>query len=165
MPRFGIVLVLCLGLVSAGAQTEKKRKKPVIGRIEWLLLTDLQTWFEARVDTGAKTCSIHAINEKEVKINGEAFIEFDTFDKDEKMVRLRSRLVQKKRVRGTTGELSTRYFIREKIQVGSVTKTLLINLNDRKMLKYNFLIGRNFLRGSFLVDVSLSHTWELPHEN
>ena len=47
--------------------------------------------------------------------------------------------------------------IDEEVKLGDITKLININLSNREHLKYNFLIGRNLVRGDFVVDVSQSH--------
>ena len=42
--------------------------------------------------------------------------------------------------------------------LGEVTKRVKVNLADRTGFEYPLLIGRDFLRGVALVDVSLKHT-------
>jgi hypothetical protein len=42
-----------------------------------------------------------------------------------------------------------------KLRWQDVEKKVLVTLNDRNNMKYPILLGRNFLRGDFLVDVNL----------
>lgn len=142
-----------------------KKKKRIIGRVEWIAFPSFKLNILSRIDTGAKTCSIHASNIKVFTIGEETFIEFETLDHEGKTVRIKSRLVDQKKIRSSTGKLTKRYIIREKIQFKNIKKTVLINLNSRDEMRYNFLVGRNFLRGRFLVDVAKSHTWEPKNEN
>ena len=134
------------------------KSKQVIGRVEEVSFPDLKMAFEARIDTGARTCSLHVVNEKVTQEGKEKYIEFDTEDRNGKKFHIKSRVYRTANVRSTNGEVSTRYVIREKVTLGGVTRLVNITLNDRTELRYNFLVGRNFLRGKFLVDVSLSHT-------
>jgi len=61
------------------------------------------------------------------------------------------------RVANAGGFSGRRYVIREKVKLGSVTREISINLNDRDKMVYKFLVGRNFLLGHFAVDVARSH--------
>jgi hypothetical protein len=38
-----------------------------------------------------------------------------------------------------------------------VEKTVSVTLNDRNGMEYPLLLGRNFLRGDFVVDVDIDH--------
>ncbi|MCZ8343806.1 MAG: RimK/LysX family protein, partial [Leptospira sp.] len=57
----------------------------------------------------------------------------------------------------TSGQYENRVIIKEVLKLGKVQEEVKITLNDRSNLTYPFLVGRNFLMGKFLVDVSLSH--------
>lgn len=130
--------------------------KPIIGRVEWVEFPNWKLKLRARVDTGAKSCSIHAINIERVTENGEVFVFFDTFV-DEKPVRLKSKFVKEAKVTSTSGVSENRIIISEVMKMGKYKEEVIINLNDRTNLTYPILIGRNYLMGKFLVDVSLSH--------
>lgn len=130
--------------------------KPIVGRVEWVEFPNWKLKLRARIDTGAKSCSIHAINIERVTENGEVFVLFDTFV-DEKPVRLKSKFVKEAKVTSTSGVSENRIIISELMKMGKYKEEVIINLNDRTNLTYPILIGRNFLMGKFLVDVSLSH--------
>ncbi|EMY63492.1 ATP-dependent zinc protease family protein [Leptospira terpstrae] len=130
--------------------------KPIVGRVEWVEFPNWKLKLRARVDTGAKSCSIHAINIERVTENGEVFVLFDTFV-DEKPVRLKSKFIKEAKVTSTSGISENRIIISELMKMGKYKEEVIINLNDRTNLTYPILIGRNFLMGKFLVDVSLSH--------
>jgi len=130
--------------------------KPIVGRVEWVEFPNWKLKLRARVDTGAKSCSIHAINIERVTENGEVYVLFDTFV-DEKPVRLKSKFVKEAKVTNTSGVSETRIIISEVMKMGKYKEEVIINLNDRTNLTYPILIGRNYLMGKFLVDVSLSH--------
>ncbi|MCW7494324.1 RimK/LysX family protein [Leptospira sp. 2 VSF17] len=130
--------------------------KPIIGRVEWVEFPNWKLKLRARVDTGAKSCSIHAVNIEKVTENGEVYVLFDTFV-DEKPVRLKSKFVKEAKVTSTSGVSENRIIISEMMKMGKYKEEVIINLNDRTNLTYPILIGRNYLMGKFLVDVSLSH--------
>ncbi|WP_244245316.1 ATP-dependent zinc protease [Leptospira kemamanensis] len=130
--------------------------KPIIGRVEWVEFPNWKVKLRARIDTGALSSSINAVNIERVVENGETYILFDTFV-NEKPVRLKSKFVKEAKVTSTSGVSEKRIMISELIKIGKYKEETMINLNDRNNLNYPILIGRNFLRGKFLVDVSLSH--------
>ncbi|TGM64632.1 hypothetical protein EHQ94_18870 [Leptospira meyeri] len=130
--------------------------KPIIGRVEWVEFPNWKLKLRARIDTGAKSCSIHAVNIERLTENGEEYVVFETFV-DEKPVKLKSRFVKEAKVSSTSGVSEKRIMIREVMKMGKIKEEVIINLNDRTNLNYPILIGRNYLMGKFLVDVSLSH--------
>jgi hypothetical protein len=44
--------------------------------------------------------------------------------------------------------------VRIKLTCKGITKETLVSLNDRAQMKYPLLLGRDFLKDDFLVDVS-----------
>ena len=154
------VLVLLLGLIlsfSTTSYAQLLKEKVLIGRVEWVSLPDFKIKQKARIDTGAKTTSMHAVNIEEVEQRGELFVKFQTFDSENKVVELVRKVDTTQRVSNTAGFVSRRYVIKEKIKMGNIEREVLINLNDRSKMEYKFLIGRNVLLGRFIVDVARSH--------
>lgn len=154
------VLLLLLGLIlsfSTTSYAQLLKEKVLIGRVEWVSLPDFKIKQKARIDTGAKTTSMHAINIEEVEQRGELFVKFQTFDSENKVVELVRKVDTTQRVSNTAGFVSRRYVIKEKIKMGNIEREVLINLNDRSKMEYKFLIGRNVLLGRFIVDVARSH--------
>lgn len=119
---------------------------------------DLQ--FNAKIDTGAESSSIHAENIQTFKKieNGVPvlYVKFQTRDENFQ-TRIYTRPVVKigevKSALGTT----QRYFIREKIWIGNAYHYVNVNLADRSHLKRKFLVGKNILDEGYLINTSL-HT-------
>jgi len=153
------LLFLCLFFLGQipEAQSQLLKEKILIGRIEWVQIPDLQIKHRARIDTGAKTSSLHAVNIEEVDQRGELFVKFQTVDDEGKIVELVRKVDTTQKVSNTAGFVSKRYVIKEKIKLGKFEKEILINLNDRSKMEYKFLVGRNLLLGRFIVDVARSH--------
>lgn len=139
------------------AHSQLLKEKVLIGRIEWVHLPDVKLKLKARIDTGAKTTSLHAVNIEEVEQRGELFVKFQTTDHEGKPMDLLRKVDTTQRVSNTGGFITKRYVIKEKIKIGDVEREVLINLNDRSKMEYKFLVGRNVLLGRFVVDVARSH--------
>ena len=63
------LLVLILGMIlnfSSPAFAQLLKEKVLIGRVEWISLPDFKIKHKSRIDTGAKTTSLHAVNIEEV---------------------------------------------------------------------------------------------------
>jgi len=144
-------------LISWESKAQLLKEKILVGRIEWIQIPELKLKFRSRVDTGAKTNSMHAVNIEEVDQQGELFIKFQSVDTEGKPIELLRKVDSTQRVSNTGGGITKRYVIKEKIKIGKVELDTLINLNDRSGMEYKFLIGRNLLLGRFLVDVARSH--------
>jgi hypothetical protein len=150
-----LFICLLIGTVSVHAQLLKE--KVLIGRIEWVNLPEIKIRLKSRIDTGAKTTSMHAVNIEEVEQRGELFVKFQTFNVEGKTVEVVRKVTSTQKVSNTSGFVSKRYVIKEKIKLGNIEREVNINLNDRSKMDYKFLVGRNLLLGRFIVDVARSH--------
>ncbi len=156
MKVFLLLIFLSMGVVSP-AYSQLLKEKVLIGRVEWVSMPELKIKHKARIDTGAKTTSLHAVNIEEVEQRGELFVKFQTVDAEGKVVEVVRKVDTTQRVSNTSGLVSKRYVIKEKIKMGKIEREVLINLNDRSTMEYKFLVGRNLLLGRFIVDVARSH--------
>lgn len=130
------------------------KNKTVIGRIENIKLDSTGFALKARIDTGAKTCSMHAENIVEKEVEGKKYIQFTSENTEGKKQSFYKEIVKKQRVRSSNGEASDRYVIKMAVEMGGRIHEVSVNLNDREDLRYNFLVGRNLLMGEYVVDVS-----------
>ena len=64
------------------------------------------------------------------------------------------------RIKRKKAESQRRYFVEMEVCLGAVHKRVQVNLVDRSGFKFHMLVGRNFLRDSFIVDPSLQYTRE-----
>ena len=156
MKHLVLLLALLLNFTPV-SHAQLLKEKVLIGRVEWVNLPDLKIKHKARIDTGAKTTSLHAVNIEEVEQRGELFVKFQTLDSENKVVELVRKVGTTQRVSNTAGFVSKRYVIKEKLKMGNIEREVLVNLNDRSKMEYKFLIGRNVLLGRFIVDVARSH--------
>jgi len=130
------------------------KNKTVIGRIENIVLDSTGFGVKARIDTGAKTCSMHAENIIEKKVEGKTYIQFTSENTNRQKQSFYKEIIKKQRVRSSTGDVTDRYVIKMAIEMGGRIHEVNVNLNDREDLRYNFLVGRNLLMGDYVVDVS-----------
>lgn len=132
------------------------KKMHVIGATALLTETESGLTFKSRIDTGATTCSIHA---RDMKIEGDGkmkvgnFVKFTTVNAKGESVKMRKKIVKITRIKGSEGS-DRRLKVWMTLKWKNFSKKVIVNLNNRKKMTYKLLIGRNFLRGDFLVDVS-----------
>lgn len=135
---------------------QRSQEKSVLGRIEWVSFENDGFKVRARVDTGAQTCSMHAENIQEQIIDGEKYVQFETFDEKGNRHVLLKRVVTSTSVTSSTGATTERYVVKKRVTLGGRSHEVNVNLNNRSGLRYRFLIGRNLLMGNYVVDVSQS---------
>ncbi|MFM9874217.1 MAG: ATP-dependent zinc protease [Fimbriimonadaceae bacterium] len=129
--------------------------------IGWLEKVSFPDWgisrLIAKIDTGAKTSSIHAENITE-REDGQ--IEFDVITrigKTNKIVQITCPYNRKTSVRSSSGRAQNRYVVQTRMILGGVEKEIEITLSSRKKMLRRVLIGRTTLANSFIVDVSQKH--------
>lgn len=62
-----------------------------------------------------------------------------------------------KKVKSSNGKSEDRIFVETVIELSGTKYNAELSLTDRKNMKYPMLIGRKYLQGRFLVDVSLEY--------
>ena len=145
-------LLAFLLLVSINADADSL--KQIVGETEVVFVEEANLSFKARVDTGAKTSSIHAEN-IELDLSGDPRgkpISFDLVTKEGLSRKIKTRVSSVIKVR--TSEMAEhRYVVPLLMKWNDSSKTVLVTLNDRTKMKYRLLLGRNWLHRDFIVDV------------
>lgn len=128
--------------------------KQIVGDTEVVFVEEANLSFKARVDTGAKTSSIHAEN-IELDLSGDPRgkpISFDLVTKEGLSRKIKTHVSSVIKVRTSEME-ENRYVVPLLIKWHDSKKTVLVTLNDRTKMKYRLLLGRNWLHGDFIVDI------------
>lgn len=104
----------------------------------------------AKVDTGAFHSALHCERIEWVR-RGRRKVLRVTFPGSPKAVELTSR--RKVGVRSSFGETEERHLIRTAIEIGAVAFLADFTLADRRSQRHRVLLGREALKGRFLIDV------------
>lgn len=135
---------------------------PVAGWIERAVLLPSGVSVHAKLDTGADTSSINAVDVESFERENETWQRFSVTNRDGRTVTLERPVVRAATVKRHYGGKQERPVIELDICVGPARKTVEVSLVDRSGLKYQLLIGRNFLDHALLVDSG--HTYLLSPE-
>ena len=127
-------------------------EKVVIGGVEDVILLPWKVKLPARIDTGAAKSSLDA---RELKIQDD-LVQFKLPPKYGGM-QFRLPIIEWRHVRTPEG-LKRRPVVELEICLGSNRIRTLVNLADRSMVKYPLILGRNFLKEDFVVDVKRRRT-------
>ncbi len=153
-----IVLSCLLLFCLIGTQALAEQNKLLIGETAWIEVGTVPFAYLARIDTGARVTSIHAVN---ITITGGSAVpdenvgktvSFQTVNRDGKTEQLTAVIVKVSTVKNSQGT-EQRYEIELPLSWKHVKKNVQVNLRDRTKMTYKLLIGRNFLSQDFLVDV------------
>lgn len=132
-----------------------KKPKKVIGRAEQVVLSDHgEECIPARIDTGAKSSAVWATNIQEK--NGVLYFTLFGHDHPHYTGHIhRTRHYRKTIVSSSMGAVQERYVVRLRVKLRKKKIIARFTLADRSTQVYPVLIGRNILRGKFIVDVNL----------
>lgn len=109
-----------------------------------------------KIDTGAYTSSIHCHRITVITSpNGEKALKFTLLDPSHKKYNNREFTVsdfRQKTIRNSSGQAELRYVIRTSIILFENEYSIDMSLSERGEMKFPVLLGRQLLRGKFLVD-------------
>jgi hypothetical protein len=138
------------------------KEKKIIGRIEKIDLPNLSLYkLDAKVDTGAYTSSLHCHDIEQFFKEGKNWVKFYVLDPDHpeyEQTPFECAIHKVKKVKSSNGQIEERVIIKQQSQFDNNNRTIELSLTDRSEMKYPVLIGRKFLRGQFIVDVSKKYS-------
>lgn len=143
----------------------KKRKKQIqnkllIGRDEWCQLPDLHIpAIKAKIDTGAKTSALHALNIHPIKKNRKHFVRFDIHPlqgNENILISCIAPLIDERHIMSSSGHKEHRYVILTTVIINDQQWEMEVTLSNRDPLRYRMLLGREALNSRVLIDPSLS---------
>lgn len=127
---------------------------PAVGWRELVALPELGlTAVPAKIDTGARTSSLHATVLDRFERNGRNYVRF-AVDFGRQHVRQVCEAVQvdKRGITSSNGETQMRLIVKTPMRIGAVEFRAEISLADRSDMQFPLLIGRTALRRRFVVD-------------
>lgn len=131
-------------------------EKIIVGSQEWCALPGLNIHaIKLRVDSGAKTSALHAINIIPFTKNDAQWIKFDIhpLQNDGKTtIHCEAPIIGRRRVKSTSGSVEFRYVIESEITIADNTWTIEISLTNRNTMDNRMLLGRQAMVGRLLVD-------------
>jgi hypothetical protein len=135
-------------------------KNSVIGWREIVSLPDLGIrHIKAKIDTGARTSSLHAKDINIIQKGGKEYIQFWTNPINKgKGILLEAQLHCRQNIINLGTQYKQRPVIHTCISIGDITWFINLNLVDRGPMDYRILIGRQAISGKFLVNAGKSYT-------
>ena len=129
---------------------------PVIGWREWVSLPDLAiAAVQAKIDTGARTASLHALSIEEYTHRGAPWVRFQVqpLQQDrETVIGANAPLLEYRHIRSSNGQVDHRAVISTTIALFGRHWPIEVTLSDRKEMGFRLLLGRKALGSRFMVD-------------
>lgn len=129
---------------------------PIIGWREWLALPDLGVArIKAKIDTGARSSALHAFD---IERSGDR-VRFTTRPKHAGTghpVLCEADLLDQRTIKSSNGSIEERYLISTTVELLGVRWPIELTLTARDDMLFWMLLGREAIRGRFLVDPGAS---------
>ncbi len=132
-----------------------------IGWREWV---SIPGWgivaVKAKVDSGARTSALHAENIRFFKKRRQTWVRFDVHPLQggsEGSCEVETRLIERRKVRSSTGHLTERPVVRVEIQIGRFKTECEVTLVNRDLMGFRMLIGRQAIRRKLFIDTGRSY--------
>lgn len=136
---------------------KKQSEKSVIG---WREYVDFPEWgirgIRAKVDTGARTSSLHVEDIKLLENNMIKFSVIVSGKNRSRKKRVVAERLKRGKVKSSTGDRTHRWYVKTSIQIGQFSREIVINLTGREQMNFRMLLGRTAIEEAFLVDADRS---------
>jgi hypothetical protein len=133
----------------------------VMGWREWIALPELGIRrVKAKVDTGARSSSLHAEGIELVQLRGEIAVRFIVLPLQRsrlKPVSCQAPLYDERYVKSSNGSRELRPVIRTAVAWGGQRWEVDVTLTSRDLMGFRMLLGREAIRRRYLVDTGRSY--------
>jgi hypothetical protein len=119
---------------------------------------------KAKLDTGARSSSLHVDTLESFQRNGATWLRFTLSTKRRHPfeVSCEAPALDHRVVPHPGGHRTKRWFIRTQVTLAGQSFSVDVNLTDRRHMLFPLLLGRSALMGRFAVDPALSYTQSRP---
>ena len=127
----------------------RKAKSPAL--IGWMEMADLPLLnlarVKAKIDTGARTTALHAIDIEEFERDGEAWLRFRTqLSEHSPEQYIEAPYHSERAIKNTSGIPEDRYIIRTRLKLGKRQWMIDLSITDRGNMTFPMIIGRSALK-------------------
>lgn len=138
----------------------------VAGWREWVGLPSLEVpWVKAKLDTGARTSAVHAFGLEEFESDGVPWVRYSLHpwqrSADDSVV-AQSPILDRRGVRSSSGHTEERLVVMMELSLVGHLINAEMTLSRRDEMGFRMLVGREALRGGFLVDPGRSYVGGRP---
>jgi hypothetical protein len=141
--------------------TTAEEKLPTIGWREWVGLPQFDIKrIKAKVDTGARSSSLHASEIETFQEDGVEYVRFKIHHKhrnSSRTVDAVAKVIDNRIIKSSSGDSSQRPVIAANITLLGQTWPVELTLANRDEMGFRMLLGREAFRGKFLVDAGKSY--------
>lgn len=127
------------------------RRRPLNCEIGWRELIGLPelgiSQLRAKIDTGARTSALHAVDMSVFEDDGIRFVRFHVPLPDQpKNMRCTARIIDDRQIKNTSGVPENRYVIETTLVLGHRHWRIEVSLADREKMEFDLILGRTAIR-------------------
>ncbi len=152
---------------SAGPLVRHRYDIPVIGWREWLAVPTLGIdRIKAKIDSGARTSSIHAFGVRTFAERGVPHVAFEVHPEQRRRrgaVDCIAEIRDERMVKSSTGHQQRRIVIQVEVAMAGVVWPIEVTLADRDRMGFRMLLGREAVKGRFVIDAGRSFVAGFSH--
>lgn len=155
------------------------RHKPLSREIGWRELIGLPdlgiSQLRAKIDTGARTSALHAVDVSVFEDDGIRFVRFHVpLPGQPRNTRHTARIIDDRQIKNTSGVPQHRYVIETTLVLGNRHWRIEVSLADREKMEFDLILGRTAIRkrglvvnpgSSYLLGVPQLRYGNAPHSN
>jgi len=128
----------------------------IIGGEEWCAFPGLHIpAIKARVDSGAKTSTIHASNIHKFIRKGEKWVSFEVHPIQENrriILRCKAKIIDYRNIKSSSGISEKRFVIQSALKIGNYQWNIELTLANRDSMGFRMLLGREAMENRVFVD-------------
>ena len=161
--RFAIIALTSLLFSASPAlaepQPESSAEPEVLGFIEWVVMGETGIRLKARLDTGAKTSSLHAVNVESFEKDNEEWVRFQLplgdhedqpsegeLEHDEVILEFERPVYRTVLIKRKGAPSQRRHVVKMEFCIAGKMHETQFSLTDRGKFAYPVLLGRQFMR-------------------
>lgn len=173
------MFLLAPAMLLASTNNDESSAPEKLGYVEWIVMEETGLRLKARLDTGAKTSSLHAVNVESYEKDDEKWVSFqlpladhkdqensDGKDFEEVVLEFNLPVERTVKIKRKGAPSQDRYVVNMEFCIAGTSHTTEFSLTDRGKFSYPALLGRRFMSDdNILTDSSDSFLAETECEH
>ena len=158
------IFFLCNALPALAAASGPAQAPAIFGWVEWTYIEPHHIHVKAKLDSGAKTSSLSAVDIERFERDGVIWMRFrvpisasDGGTDEPQLIEMERKLEREVLIKRHGGGPSRRPVVEIDVCLGARMFTTPVTLTDRSRFNYPLLLGRSALRGHVLLDAGRTY--------